>query len=245
MSLYMPPHPPPKVDLIVPARNEQENIPAMLQALPRASLRHVIVVDNGSTDQTAPLARAGGAVVVHEAQRGYGAACLAGLGWIASQDDPPDIVAFIDADLADDPAKLPQLCEPIAQGEADLVIGSRRRLAEPGALTTPQKIGSIFACGMIRMITGTRYTDLGPMRAARWGSLRSLGMADRTWGWTVEMQFKAAARGLRVMEIDVPYRPRRAGTSKISGSLVGSIRAGWKITTTILLLWWRSLARSI
>ena len=229
----------PVVDLIIPARNEEVNIGALLAALPQETLRHVIVADNASTDQTAKLARDGGAVVVHEPQRGYGAACLAGLAWISALDHAPDAVAFIDADLADDPAQLPKLCAPIATGEADLVIGSRRRLAEPGALTSSQRFGNALACGLIRLVTGRRYRDLGPLRVVRWSSLQTLAMTDRTWGWTVEMQFKAATRGLRTVEIDVPYRCRNAGQSKISGSWIGSIRAGWKIITTIATLWWR------
>ncbi len=230
---------PPLVDLIIPAVNEQDNIPALLAALPSGLLRHIIVVDNGSTDRTAELARLGGATVVHEPRRGYGSACLAGLDWIAGGGSAPDIVAFIDADLADDPAILPRLCQPIAQAHSDLVIASRRRLAMPGALTGPQRVGNDVACGMIRLLTGQRYTDMGPMRAVRWSSLQSLHMSDRTWGWTVEMQYKAAARGMRVLEMDVPYRVRRAGVSKISGSLVGSVRAGSKIIMTIAKLWWQ------
>lgn len=228
-----------KVDLVIPARNEELNIGALLAALPRATLRHVIVADNGSTDRTAKLAQDHGAVVVHEPQRGYGAACLAGLGWIAALDDPPDVVAFIDADLADDPALLPTLCAPITNNKADLVIGSRRRLAQPGALTSSQRFGNALACRLIRLVTGQRYSDLGPMRAIRWSRLQTLAMSDRTWGWTVEIQFKAATQGLRFAEIDVPYRPRNAGQSKISGSWIGSVRAGWKIITTIAKLWWR------
>ena len=228
------------VDLITPARNEEINITALLQALPWEVLRHVVVADNGSTDRTAELARAGGATVVHESQRGYGAACLAGLAWIESQGDSPDIVAFIDADLADDPAMLPELCRHIEEGQADLVIGSRHRLAQPGALTRTQRFGNLLACRLIRLITGQRYRDLGPMRAVRWSSLQSLEMSDRTWGWTVEMQFKAASQHLRIAEVDVPYRPRRAGTSKISGTIMGSVRAGYKILATIGKLWWRS-----
>lgn len=234
----------PLVDLVIPARNEQDNIPALLATLPDRDIRHVIVVDNGSTDRTAELATMHGATVICEPRRGYGAACLAGLAWIATLKQPPDIVAFLDADLADDPTDLPRLCRPIARGQADLVIASRRLLAQPGALTGPQRLGNAVACAMIRMLTGQRYTDLGPMRAARWSSLRSLDMSDQTWGWTVEMQFKAAARGMPVLEIATLYRPRRAGNSKISGTLTGSVRAGWKIMATIIRLSWQHRHRS-
>lgn len=231
------------VDLIIPAINEQDNIPALLAALPRQHFRHVVLVDNGSTDHTAQLARTGGATVVFEPHRGYGSACQAGLAWITTCEDPPDIVAFIDADLADDPAILPRLCQTIDQTGADLVIASRRRFAAPNALTGPQRAGNHLACGIIRLLTGQRYTDLGPMRAVRWSSLLALNMSDRTWGWTVEMQYKAAINGLRVLEVDVPYRARRAGVSKISGSLTGSIRAGWKILKTLATLWWQDVRR--
>lgn len=224
------------VDLLIPARDEQGNIPALFDALPLTSFRQVVVVDNASTDQTASMAAERGAVVVTEAQPGYGAACLAGLAWLATQDPPPDIVCFFDADLADDPDALERLWAPIAQGRADLVIASRPRLAEPGALTPPQRFGNALACGLIWLCTGKKYTDLGPMRAIGWDSLQSLDMRDRTWGWTVEMQYKAAARGLRTLEIDTAYRPRHAGKSKISGSIVTSIKAGWKILSTIAQL---------
>ncbi|MFW6059062.1 MAG: glycosyltransferase family 2 protein [Phycisphaeraceae bacterium] len=224
------------VDLVIPARNEQANIPALLAALPPAGLRHVVVADNGSTDRTADLARAGGAVVVHEPQHGYGAACLAALRWIAEQDAPPIAVAFLDADLSDDPATLPRLWQPVLADEADLVLSDRTGHAERGALEPHQRFGTRLACTLLRWTTGRRYRDLGPMRVVRWTSLQRLAMADRTWGWTVEMQFKAARQGLRIREVEVDYRRRRAGTSKISGSLVGSAKAGWKILATIIAL---------
>ena len=223
------------IDVIVPAFNEQENIAALLEAMPRDHVRRVIVVDNGSTDDTATLAHEAGATVVRERRRGYGSACLAGLAHLAK--DPPDIVAFIDADLADDPQLLPTLCAPIGQGDADLVIGSRRKLAEPGSLTATQRSGNGLACLLIRLFTGRRYLDLGPMRAIAWPALQKLHMADRTWGWTVEMQYKAAVQNLRTIELHVPYRPRRAGQSKISGTVIGSAKAGYKILSTIAVLW--------
>lgn len=226
------------VDVVIPARNEQDNILCLLARLPRRSLRHVVVADNGSTDRTAELAWANGAIVVHELVRGYGSACLAALSWINANGLPPDIVAFLDADLSDDPALLGNLWEPIASDRADLVIASRPRLAQPGSLSTVQRFGNRLACGLIRLMTGCQYTDLGPMRAIRWSSLSQLNMHDRTWGWTVEMQFKAAVYGLRALEIDVPYRPRHGGQSKISGSWVGCVRAGVKILATLGSLGW-------
>ena len=224
------------VDLVIPARNEAINIPAMMAALPRASLRHIVVADNGSTDDTAALARAAGAVVVHETQPGYGAACLAALKWIAEQPDPPAAVAFFDADLADDPDRLPELAQPIHTDAADLVIGSRRKLAASGSLTPVQRFGNGLACFLIRLTTGAKFHDLGPMRVVRWSSLQQLHMADRTWGWTVEMQCKAAVLNLRCKDVHVPYRPRRAGQSKISGTIMGSAKAGWKILYTVAAL---------
>ncbi len=230
----------PRIDLIVPALNEETNIVPMMQALPAGFFRHVIVADNGSTDRTAELAETHGAVVVHEPQPGYGAACQAGLAWIRGLDGGqlPDAVAFLDADLADDPANLPGLCEPIAAGEADMVIGTRAALAEAGALDPHQRFGNWLACRLIGLATGRRYRDLGPMRVLRWEAVQKLDMQDRTWGWTVEMQYKAARQKLRVVEIDVPYRKRRSGKSKISGSVVGSAKAGAKIISTIFSLWW-------
>ncbi|MDX1682587.1 MAG: glycosyltransferase family 2 protein [Phycisphaeraceae bacterium] len=223
-------------DLIIPARNEAPNIEVLLAQLPHDRLRHVVVVDNGSTDGTADLARSAGATVVHEPRPGYGGACLAGLAWIADQ-TPPDAVAFIDADLADDPAQLPRLLTLLTDDDADMVIGCRPQRAEPGALTPVQRFGNQLSCTLIRLATGRRFTDLGPLRAVRYDRLQELNMADRTWGWTVEMQFKAAARGMTVAEIDVPYRCRREGESKISGTISGSVRAGVKILTTIGCLW--------
>ncbi|MEM9882116.1 MAG: glycosyltransferase family 2 protein [Planctomycetota bacterium] len=235
-----------QTDLIIPARNEAENLSALVAAVNAvrgaAGLRRVVLADNGSTDATADLARAGGFEVVHEPQPGYGGACLAGLAHLAS--DPPEAVAFLDADLADDPAQLARLLEPIALGRADLVLGQRQALAEPGALDPHQRFGNWLAVTLLRVVTGRRYRDLGPLRAVRWRCLERLDMTDRTWGWTIEMQYKAARYGLRIEELDVPYRKRRAGKSKISGSLVGSVRAGTKIVATLATLWWTTPRRA-
>lgn len=229
-----------KIDLVIPARNEAEAFPALAEALRplRTSLplRRIVIGDNGSTDGTAALARQAGYELAYEPQPGYGGACLAALRLLA--DDPPDVVVFLDADLADDPGELPRLVGPIVTGAADLVLGQRQALAEPGALDPHQRFGNWLACRLLRGITGQRFRDLGPMRAIRWRSLETMQMADRTWGWTIEMQYKAVRQGLRIVEVDVPYRRRRAGVSKISGSLTGSVRAGVKIIATLGHLWW-------
>lgn len=223
-------------DLIIPAFNEAANIEPLFDALQpvrEAHLRHVVLADNGSTDDTAALAARRGATVVREPRRGYGAACLRAIGWLARLDEPPQIVAFLDADLSDDAAALAAVIEPVEAGRADLVIGSRVARAEPGALSLVQRFGNGLACRLMWLTTGRRYHDLGPMRAVRWTALESLAMADRTWGWTVEMQAKAALAGVPALEVDVPYRRRRHGRSKISGTVRGVLAAGTKIIITI------------
>ncbi len=228
-------------DVVIPAFNEEANIDALFDAI--APLRdgvigHVVLGDNGSTDATAARAAARGAVVVSEPHRGYGAACLAALDWLDGRGDAADAVAFLDADLSDDPTALPDLLAPLARSEADIVIGSRVRRADPGALNFVQRFGNGLACALMRGLAGRRYRDLGPFRVVRRETLRRLAMADRTWGWTVEMQMKAALLNIDVIEVDVPYRRRRGGRSKISGTVQGVAAAGAKIIGTIFLLWW-------
>lgn len=216
-----------RVDVVIPALNEEEALPHVLRAIPRESVRRVVVADNGSTDRTAEVARAHGAEVVREPERGYGAACLAALATLAA--DPPDVVVFLDGDHSDHPEELPSLVAPIVRGEAELVIGSRARgEAERGSLTPQQRVGNAIACVALLALYGARYTDLGPFRAIRWTALESLGMVDRNYGWTVEMQIKAARRGLRHAEIPVRYR-RRIGVSKVSGTVRGTLGASAKI----------------
>lgn len=229
--------PDPIIDLIIPAYNEAQNIAALWCAIPRKHFRHIILVNNNSTDNTAEMARQQGFVVLCQPQRGYGAACLKGICWLKLQCPAPEMVAFCDADLSDDPAFLPKLCKPIARGEAMMTIGSRRKLAQPGSLTFTQRLGNRLACFLIRLTTGKKFTDLGPMRVIDWQTLLDLNMRDTTWGWTVEMQYKAAACKLDYIDIDVPYRRRNAGQSKISGSIKGSIKAGYRILATIFCLW--------
>jgi glycosyltransferase involved in cell wall biosynthesis len=218
-----------RVGVVIPALNEERSLPLVLAGLPREWIHEIVVVDNGSTDATADVARAGGARVVHEPRRGYGSACLAG---IAALDDPA-IIVFLDADHSDDPADLPRVLAPILQGRADLVIGSRvLGQREKGALLPQAMFGNWLATRLISWIWGQRYTDLGPFRAIRAGALHELHMRDRDFGWTVEMQVKAARAGLRAVEVPVRYR-RRVGRSKITGTLLGTLRASHKILFTI------------
>ncbi|HYJ31836.1 MAG TPA: glycosyltransferase family 2 protein [Candidatus Binatia bacterium] len=219
------------VDAVIPALDEEASIGGVLLSLPPGLVRRVVVCDNGSRDRTAEEARTRGALVVREERRGYGSACLRALDALRS--DPPDTVLFLDADGSDDPSEAPALIEPIASGRADIVIGSRtlgRR--EPGALTPQARFGNWLATGLIRLFYGARWTDLGPFRAVRWEALQALGMRDPDFGWTVEMQVKAARAGLRGLEVPVRYR-RRIGRSKISGTVSGAVRAGMKILATI------------
>ena len=221
--------------VLIPALDEEPALPGVLASIPRAGpgwrVGRVLVVDNGSRDRTAEVGRAAGATVVSEPRRGYGAACLAGLAQLRRQ--PPDVVTFLDADRSDDPEGLPLLLAPIVAGKADLVIGSRALgEREPGSLTLPQAFGNRLATALLHLLFGLRATDLGPFRAVRWPALESLGMRDRDYGWTVEMQARAARAGLAVAEVPVRYR-RRVGQSKISGTVRGVLGAGWKILVTI------------
>ena len=231
----------PRVALILPALDEEQNVAAMLDELARATqldglpglaLAQIIVVDNGSTDRTAAVARERGAQVVLEPRRGYGQACLAGIAAVGPQ---ADIIAFMDADGSDDPAELSRLIAPIERGEADLVLGSRvLGQRETGSLTPQQQFGNLLATFLMRVFYGARFTDLGPFRAIRRDALDRIGMRDTNFGWTTEMQIKAAQHRLRILEIPARHRRRRGGKSKIAGSIRGSLLAAAKIIWTIL-----------
>ena len=218
-----------RVVVIIPALDEEEAIGSVLAEIPPVA-SEVVVVDNGSRDRTPEVARAGGARVVREPRRGYGLACLAG---IAAAPDA-DIYAFLDGDHSDHPQQLPDVLAPILAGEADLVIGSRRRGRRLGGAHPPHAVlGTRLCVALMNLLLGTRATDLGPFRAITASALRRLDMEDRDFGWTVEMQVKAAHRRLRVVEVPVDYRPR-IGRSKVSGTVSGTVRAGVKILATIL-----------
>lgn len=216
-----------RIDVIIPALDEEQALPRVLAEIPRPPVRRIVVADNGSSDATGRVAKEHGAEVVYEPERGYGAACLRALSHLAA--DPPEVVVFLDGDYSDHPAELPLLIEPISSHRADLVIGSRARgLRERGALSRQQQVGNAIACQALRILYGVRYTDLGPFRAIRWETLQTLHMQDRNFGWTVEMQIKAAQRRVRAVEVPVSYRAR-IGVSKVSGTLRGSVSAGVKI----------------
>lgn len=224
-----------RVFVVIPALDEERSIGLVLSALPWALLERVVVADNGSTDGTAAVAAAAGATVVEARRRGYGSACLAGLAALGDL-APDDIVVFLDADFSDHPDELPLLLEPITAGRAELVIGSRALgRAEPGSMLPQQRFGNALATFLIRLAFGHTYTDLGPFRAITGRALGVIAMADRDWGWTVEMQVRALQEGLAVVEVPVSYR-RRVGRSKIAGTVRGTLAAGVKILWTIALL---------
>lgn len=216
------------IAVVIPAVDEEAAIGQVLAEIPEG-VADVIVVDNGSQDRTAEVARAGGARVVPEPCRGYGQACLTGIAAARGA----DVIAFLDGDHSDFPGQLGQVLAPILAGEADLVIGSRQlgRRAR-GAHPAHAVLGTRFCVGLMNLLFGTRATDLGPFRAITAPALKRLQMRDRSFGWTVEMQVKAALCGLRVVEVPVDYRPR-IGTSKVSGTFVGSVRAGARILGTL------------
>jgi glycosyltransferase involved in cell wall biosynthesis len=227
--------PAPTLALIIPALDEAESISALLAALPRDLFAQVLVVDNGSADGTVEAARAAGAEVIVEPRRGYGRACQAGLAALRPE---IDAVMFMDADLSDDPADVESLVTTFAAGGADVLVGSRvLGRAEPGSLTPVQRFGNWLATRLLRWLWGARFTDLGPMRIVSRAALTRLDLRDPDFGWNVEMQAKAAHLGLAVTEIPVNYRRRRFGRSKISGTVLGSIRAGIKILWTIYRCW--------
>ncbi len=221
-----------RILVIIPAFNEARAINRVIGDIPRGLASEVLVVNNASTDTTAANARQAGATVVDESRRGYGSACLRGLEHAAKMD--PDIVVFLDGDYSDHPDEMALLVNPILQGDADFVVGSRtRELREPGAMLPQAVVGNRIACWCMRWLWKVRYTDLGPFRAIRFKDLTRLQMQDKTFGWTIEMQIKAQLAGLRIAEVPVSYR-RRTGVSKITGTVTGTVKASAKILWTLL-----------
>ena len=222
------------VAVFMPALNEEAALPPILDSIPDW-VSIVVVGDNGSTDRTAEVASEGGAHVVHEAERGYGAACLAGVRYLASRTPPPDVLVFMDADGSDDPADLERLVRPIVDDHADMVLGVRRGVGgDVGTILPHARLGNRLVLGLVSLFFRQSFADLPPFRAVRFSSLLSLQMDDRNWGWTLQMQIRAARSDLRVREIDVAHRRRTEGRSKISGSLVMSLRVGAKMFHTIV-----------
>ncbi|GAB4363983.1 MAG: glycosyltransferase family 2 protein [Calditrichia bacterium] len=217
-----------RISVIIPMLNEEQSIRKVIAAIPDW-VDDIITVDNGSVDRSARVAQAAGARVLHEPRTGYGNACLKGISAI----EKTDIVVFLDGDFSDYPEEMSLLVDPILNGEAEFVIGSRvlgRR--EPGALTPQARFGNWLSCWLIRRFWGVKFTDLGPFRAIKWSTLKQLDMKDPNYGWTVEMQIKAAKLHVPTTEIPVSYR-RRIGKSKVSGTVKGVFLAGTKILWTI------------
>jgi glycosyltransferase involved in cell wall biosynthesis len=221
------------VKVIIPAFNEEHGVGHVIAEIPKHLVSEIIVVNNASTDNTVHVATEAGATVLHESVSGYGRACLKGIDYLKGADLKPDIVVFLDADHSDHPEEMELLIKPILNHQADLVIGSRALGdKEKGSMTPQQVFGNWLATRLLKLFYNVQFTDLGPFRAITYSRLIELDMQDKTFGWTVEMQLKAAKRGFRCMEVPVRYR-KRIGFSKISGTVKGTVMAGYKILLTI------------
>ena len=224
----------PSIDVVIPAFNEQESIVHILKDMPMDWVREVVVVNNNSTDDTVKRASGNGATVLDEPRQGYGYACLKGIDYLNNKTDQPDIIVFMDADYSDHPEELPFVVQPIIERNMDMVIGSRSLGTRENKSMMPQQLfGNWLATRLIKLFYGVKFTDLGPFRALKFNKLKELNMQDTTYGWTVEMQVKAAKRKYEFCEVAVSYR-ERIGVSKITGTITGTILAGYKILFTIL-----------
>ncbi len=222
-----------KIIVIIPAFNEENAVGKVVKAIPKNWVEEIVVVNNNSTDQTRQSAEKEGALVLDQPIKGYGNACLKGIEYVKSKAEKPDIIVFLDADYSDYPEQLPELVKPILEDEMDMVIGSRALgEREGGSMTFPQVFGNWLATRLIRLFYGYRFTDLGPFRAIRWDKLVEINMQDKTFGWTVEMQVKAAKMKMKCTEVPMSYR-NRIGKSKVSGTVYGTVMAGYKILHTI------------
>ncbi|NIP29235.1 MAG: glycosyltransferase [Candidatus Dadabacteria bacterium] len=222
-----------KVVVIIPVLNEETSIGLVLNDVPKEIVDEIVVVDNGSHDRTKEVALKHGATVVEEKKKGYGHACLRGIDYASKINPIPDIIVFLDGDYSDYPQEMVNLVKPIFRGDADLVIGSRTLgNNEKGAILPQAIVGNYIATSLIKFLYKVRFTDLGPFRAIKYNRLIELDMQDKTYGWTVEMQVKAAKRNFKCIEVPVSYR-KRIGVSKITGTFTGTIKAGYKIIWTI------------
>lgn len=222
-----------KVIVIIPAFNEENAVGKVVKAIPKDWVEEIIVVNNNSTDRTRQSAEKEGALVLDQPIKGYGNACLKGIEYVKSKAQKPNIIVFLDADYSDYPEQLPELVKPILEEEMDMVIGSRALgEREGGSMTFPQVFGNWLATRLIKLFYGYSFTDLGPFRAIRWDKLMEIDMQDKTFGWTVEMQVKAAKMKMKCIEVPMTYR-NRIGKSKVSGTVYGTVMAGYKILYTI------------
>ncbi|MEE9194117.1 MAG: glycosyltransferase family 2 protein [Thermodesulfobacteriota bacterium] len=221
------------VDVIIPVYNEEGSIGLVIGDIPKEIVNEVVVVNNLSTDNSVEVAKQAGATVVDQDKRGYGNACLKGIEYVDAKAVKPYILVFLDGDYSDHPEELPALLKPIIEDDYDLVIGSRTTGSQEKGAMLPQAVfGNFLATSLIRLFYGFTFTDLGPFRVIKYESLKSLEMQDTTFGWTVEMQVKALKKGLKCTEVPVSYR-KRIGVSKITGTLTGTVKAGYKIIWTI------------
>ena len=218
-----------KISVIIPALNEEKSISKVINSIPKY-VSEIIVVDNGSTDKTSKIAKSKGALILFESKKGYGHACIKAIEFLKF--NPPNIIVFLDGDYSDYPEEMDLLIKPIIKNKYEFVMGARiKELREPGSMTLQQVFGNFLACFLLKVLYGVNFKDLGPFRAIKWESLQKLKMKDKTFGWTIEMQLKAIKHKLKYLEVPVKYR-NRIGKSKISGTLTGTIMAGYKI-----LLW--------
>jgi len=218
-----------RVAVVIPTLDEEAAIAGVIAAIPPGTVDDIIVADSASTDRTVERARAAGARVVSESRRGYGRACRAG----AEAAGDCDIIVFLDGDGSDCPELIPLLVEPIAEGRADFVIGSRTRGArEPNSMSAHQILAGYAIGGALRLLYGVSYSDMGPFRAIGRDALMRLDMRETSYGWNLEMQMRAARMGLRIIELPVAHRRRAGGVSKVSGSLGGTLKASWRIALT-------------
>lgn len=222
-----------KIVVIIPAVNEEGSIGKVVDEIPKDLVSDILVCNNGSTDKTKEVAEAAGAIVLEEMRPGYGWACLKGMEYASQMTEKPDIICFIDGDFSDYPSEMELVVKPIIEDGIDMVIGSRALgKKEKGSMTFPQRFGNWLATRLMRLFHKVRYTDLGPFRAIKYDKLMDLGMVDKTYGWTIEMQIKAAKKKLTYCEVPVNYK-KRIGHSKVSGTVKGTIGAGYKIILTI------------